>query len=262
MQTIVLYIHALWGAWFHGGAVKTKRKTGHAESIIYLCSPVNALVEGIYEENVRLDEVLKHGDFGLGTFDDLDGEMVMLDGSIYQIFSDGRVARVDEKAFTPFAAVTFYNPTRNGEITHELPYDEFMQWINALFVSPNLFYAVRIEGEFAHIRARSVPKQANYHPFVEVSHEQVVFDFRNIEGTLAGFYTPAFLSSLSVPGLHLHFLSADFQHGGHVLECVPRKAHAGIQLIHKLELSLPMTKDYLSLDFHRNVDQDLNKTEK
>lgn len=121
---------------------------------------------------------------------------------------------------------------------------------------------MRIEGEFVHIKARSVPKQANYHPFVDVSHEQVVFDFKNIEGTLAGFFTPSFLSSLNVPGLHLHFLSADLQQGGHVLECVPRKARVGIQLIHKLELSLPMTADYLTLDFRRNVDQDLNKTEK
>lgn len=242
--------------------MKPKRKAALTESTIYLCSPVNALVEGIYEENVHLAEVLKHGDFGLGTFDDLDGEMVILDGCIYRIFSDGHVTKVEDKALTPFAAVTFYNPARYDEIKHELPYDAFIKWINGLFLSPNLFYAVRIEGEFTHIKARSVPKQANYHPFLDVSHEQIVFDFNNLEGTLAGFFTPTFLSSLNVPGLHLHFLSADLRYGGHVLECVPRKARAGIQLIHKLELSLPMTPDYLTLDFRRNVDQDLNKIEK
>jgi acetolactate decarboxylase len=242
--------------------MQSKQKTALPESIIYLCSPINALVEGIYEENVLLSEVLKHGDFGLGTFDDLDGEMVILDGGIYQISSDGQVTKVDTNAHTPFAAVTFYNPTRYDEIKHELSYDAFITWINGLFLSPNLFYAVRIEGEFTHIKARSVPKQSNYYPFVDVSHEQIVFDFNNLEGTLAGFFTPTFLSSLNVPGLHLHFLSADLRSGGHVLECVPRKAHVGIQLIHKLELSLPMTPDYLTLDFRRNVDQDLNKIEK
>ena len=242
--------------------MKSKRKAALTESNIYLCSPVNALVEGIYEENVQLAEVLKHGDFGLGTFDDLDGEMVILDGRIYQISSNGQVAQIDANAHTPFAAVTFYKPTRYDGIKCELPYEAFIKWVNGLFLSPNLFYAVRIEGEFAHIKARSVPKQANYHPFADVSHEQILFDFNNIEGTLAGFFTPAFLSSLSVPGLHLHFLSADLRHGGHVIECVPRKAHVGIQLIHRLELSLPMTTDYLNLDFRENVDQVLNKIEK
>jgi len=242
--------------------MKSMQKTTLTESIIYLCSPINALVEGIYEENVHLSEVLKHGDFGLGTFDDLDGEMVILDGHIYQISSDGHVTEVDNNVHTPFAAVTFYNPTRFDKINLELPYDTFLKWLNGLFISPNLFYAIRIEGEFTHIKARSVPKQANYHPFVDVTHEQVLFDLNNLEGTLAGFFTPAFLSSLSVPGLHLHFLSTDLRHGGHVLECIPHKAHVGIQLIHKLELSLPMTHDYLKLKFHRNIDQDLNKTEK
>jgi acetolactate decarboxylase len=242
--------------------MKSKGKATLPESSIYLCAPVNALVEGIYEENVHLSEVLKHGDFGLGTFDDLDGEMVVLDGCIYQISSDGRVARIDDTALTPFASVTFYNPTHHDEIRQELHYDAFLKRLNDLFPSPNLFYAIRIEGEFAHIRARSVPKQANYHPFADVAHEQVVFDFNKPKGTLAGFFTPSFLSSLSVPGLHLHFLSSDLHYGGHVLECTPRRARVGIQLIHRLELSLPMTPDYLASDLHRNVDRDLNKIEK
>jgi len=66
---------------------------------------------------------------------------------------------------------------------------------------------------------------------------------------------------LNVPGLHLHFLSADRRHGGHLLECVPRRGHAGIQFIHNLELSLPMSLDYLTLDFQRDVDADLEKAE-
>jgi acetolactate decarboxylase len=58
-------------------------------SSIYLCAPVNALVEGIFEQKVPFSEVKKHGDFGLGTFDKLDGEMVMLDGTVYQIDGAG-----------------------------------------------------------------------------------------------------------------------------------------------------------------------------
>lgn len=232
------------------------------ESTVYLSAPVNALVNGIYEENVPFSEVRKHGDFGLGTFDDLDGEMIMLDGRIFQISADGHVTQVRDNARTPFATVTFFRPTIHDEIGAELSHDDFVGRLSGLFPSPNLFYAIRIEGEFAHIKARSVPKQANYHPFVDVAHTQTLFDFQNPVGTLAGFYTPAFMSSLSVPGLHLHYLSSDLRHGGHVLECVPRQVRISIQAIHKLELSLPLTEDYLKSDFCRNVEKDLDKVEK
>ncbi|MGA2401485.1 MAG: acetolactate decarboxylase, partial [Syntrophobacteraceae bacterium] len=81
-------------------------------------------------------------------------------------------------------------------------------------------------------------------------------------GTLAGFYTPAFLGSLNVPGLHLHFLSEDLQRGGHLLSCVPRKVRAGVQILSRVELALPLSLDYLTCDFSRDTDEDLNKAEK
>lgn len=232
------------------------------ENSIYLCAPVNALVEGIYEEKIPFREIKKHGDFGLGTFDNLDGEMVMLDGKIYQITSDGRAAMVDDTALTPFVCVTFYNPLSHDEADQEMDYHDFFKWLDSLLPSPNLFFAIRIEGLFSQVRVRSVPKQESYRPLVEIAAEQPVFDFHDVEGTLAGFFTPSFMSSVNVPGLHLHFLSADLQHGGHLLECRPRKIRAGVQFISKLELALPISFDYLTLDFSRNVDEDLEKAEK
>jgi acetolactate decarboxylase len=229
---------------------------------IYLCAPVNALVEGIYQERIPFTEIKKHGDFGLGTFDQLDGEMVMLEGRIYQITADGKVSQVDEKAHTPFACVTFYQPISHDELHSELGYEDFLVWIRALLPSPNIFYAIRIDGLFASIKVRSVPKQECYRPLVEVAKEQPVFNYVDVQGTLAGFYTPSFMSSLSVPGLHLHFLSADLKQGGHLLDCRPRKIRAGVQLINTLELGLPMSLDYLTWDFKRDIGQDLNKAEK
>jgi acetolactate decarboxylase len=229
---------------------------------VYLCAPVNALVEGIYEQNIPFTQVKQHGDFGLGTFDNLDGEMVMLDGEIYQITDEGRVHIVDEQALTPFACVTFYRPLSHDELNTELSYTEFQEWLRGLLPSPNIFYAIRVEGRFASIRVRSVPKQENYRPLVEVAREQPVFTFSDIEGTLVGFFTPSFVSSLSVPGLHLHFLSADRQRGGHLLECRPTRVRAGVQFISSLELALPMGLDYLTWDFSRDTKQDLDKAEK
>jgi acetolactate decarboxylase len=229
---------------------------------VYLCAPVNALVEGIYEEKIPFTQIKQHGDFGLGTFDDLDGEMVMLDGQIYRITAEGRVQQVDERALTPFACVTFYSPSSHDELNTELSHADFQEWLQGLLPSPNIFYAIRSEGRFASMRVRSVPKQDNYRPLVEVAKEQPVFTFTDIEGSLVGFFTPAFVSSLNVPGFHLHFLSADQQHGGHLLECRPSRLQVGVQLIPTLEVALPLSLDYLTWDFHRDTQHDLNKAEK
>ena len=231
-------------------------------STIYLCAPVNALVEGIYSEHIPLTEVKKHGDFGLGTFDKLDGEMVVLDGVFYQVTADGRVSVVDDSDHdTPFACVTFYHTHSMDECDQEMDYNGFLDWLMNLLPSQNMFYALCIQGLFRHVKVRSVPKQESYRPLVEVAKDQPVFHFRDIEGTLVGFFTPSYMSSLNVPGLHLHFLSSDLQHGGHLLECSPIKIKAGVQLIRKLELDLPMTMDYLTWDFGRDITKDLKKAE-
>ncbi len=232
------------------------------DSLLYISTPLNALVEGVYEENIHFDEILNHGNFGIGTFDDLDGEMVLLDGGIYQITSDGLVNRINDPAMTPYAIVTFFHPVIHADLEGEVQYGHFLEWLNGLLPSPNIFYAIRIEGEFSRVRARSVPKQANYSPLAEVVKEQSSFHFESIRGTLAGFYTPSFMSSLSVPGHHLHFLSTGFDAGGHLIACSTRKVRASIQPIHRLELNMPLTKDYLELNFHRDLDRDIDRIEK
>jgi len=232
------------------------------DNTLYLSAPVNAIVEGIYEERVPFSEVRQHGDFGLGTFDMLDGEMVMLDGHIYQMTADGRVAEVGDDALTPFACVTFFRPERHLELGGELSHDDFLWRLQASLPSPNLFYAFRIEGVFAHMRVRSVPKSECYVPLVEIARDQPVFEFHDIRGTLAGFFTPDFMASVSVPGMHLHFLSDDLAHGGHLLSCRPSGVRVGLQALHTVELALPTTSYYLNWDFSRDVRGDLDQAEK
>ncbi len=234
----------------------------HRHGSLYLCAPVNALIEGIYEEKLPIAGILEHGDFGLGTFDNLDGEMVILDGLVYRISGDGRVEKVSAEEKTPFACVTRYTPLSHDGLDEEMAYDGFLEWLQRLLPSPNLCYAIRVEGLFSRVRVRSVPRQDNYRPLVEVTKDQPVFEFGEIHGTLAGFYTPSFMGSVNVPGLHLHFLSDDRTRGGHLLECVPRNVRAGVQILASIEVSLPMSFEYLTCDFLRDVKRDIEKAEK
>ncbi|MEN9705457.1 MAG: Acetolactate decarboxylase, partial [Pseudomonadota bacterium] len=210
---------------------------------------------------IPLRELLSHGDFGLGTFDQLDGEMVILDGRVYQVDGEGRVQEVPDSAHTPFACVTRWAPVSTEQIEGRMSWPEFSAVVQAMMPSPNLFYAIRIEGEFERVDARSVPRQDSYRPLVEVARNQKELCFQDLRGTLAGFYTPPFMSSVSVPGVHLHFLSEDLTRGGHLMACVPRNVRIGIQYIHRMELALPITLDYLTLDFQRDTAKDLEEAE-
>jgi len=241
-----------------GSAAPAKRA---GRSALYLCAPINALVEGIYRERIPFETLREHGDFGLGTFDSLDGEMVMLDGRVFQVLASGLVREVKEPAATPFAAVTRWAPVSYDDLPGAVDYDTFLDWLLTLLPSPNLVYALRVEGAWADVRVRSVPRQDGYKPLVEVAREQPEFTFAEARGTLSGFYTPSFLDSLSAPGLHLHFLSDDRTGGGHLLSCAPRGVRAEVQFITSIEVGLPLSVDYLTWDFRRDTAADLAEAE-
>jgi acetolactate decarboxylase len=213
---------------------------------VYLSAPVSALMKGLYEENTTIANIKKHGDFGLGTFNDLNGEMAMLDGIAYQLKTDGLTYSVDDAARMPFACVTFFHPTTVENVEQDLDDEGFKNLLERLLPSNNMLYAIRIDGFFSYIKVWSIHKQDNYRPITEV--RPMAFDFHSIAGTLVGFYTPAFIRSLSMPGYHLHFLSADRRHGGHMFQCRPQKVRISIQFVPELKLNLPLTLDYLTTD--------------
>jgi acetolactate decarboxylase len=231
------------------------------EKILFITAPVNALVEGLYREETSISEILARGDFGLGTFNDLDGEMVVMDGKVYQLRSDGQAYEVPASTKSPFACVTFFKPYSFENIDEPLSYAELIALLDRTLPSKNMLYAIKIEGEFSYVRTRSVPRQDAYKPLVEVAKEQSEFSFENIAGSMVGFWTPGFLSSVAVPGYHLHFLTADKQHGGHLLECRAINIKISLQHVSRIELGLPITLDFMTADLSRDITEDLKEAE-
>ncbi len=212
--------------------------------IVYLSAPADAMMKGIYEETETIGEVKLHGDFGLGTFNDLDGEMVLLDGVAYQIKTDGQTSLVDDAVQTPFACATYFNPDSVETIDSDLDYPEFKALLDRIIPSENMLYAIRIDATFSMIKMWSVPKQPDHRPISEVRPS--MFSFCDVDGVLAGFYTPSFIKALSMPGFHFHFLTADRRYGGHLKECSLRNARISVQFISRLELDLPSTFDFMT----------------
>ena len=216
--------------------------------VLYQTSTIDALLAGIYDGTVTFQELSAHGDFGLGTFSALDGEMIAVDGVFYQIRADGIARPVPDTMTTPFAAVTFFDRDLHASIQQALDFPSLTALLDSLLPSKNLFYAIRIEGEFAHVKTRSVPKQQKPYPkLVDVVAEQPTFDLRQVSGTMVGLRCPAYVEGINVPGYHFHFLDKARSRGGHVLDCRVQQAVIWVDITPDFQLSLPESGDFLTL---------------
>ena len=126
----------------------------------------------------------------------------------------------------------------------------------------NIFYAMKIEGTFSYVKARSVPKQSKpYEKLIEVVADQPTFEFHDVEGTLAGFRRPEFVDGINVPGYHLHFLTEDRSAGGHVLELTTDDVQIEIDYTTEFELILLESSEYYELDLSTDNEGEMEKVE-
>lgn len=229
---------------------------------VFISAPLAALVEGIYRADTTIGTLRANGNLGIGTFNDLDGEMVLLDGQVYCLRPEGDAELIPDTVRTPFALTTFFEGDTEDSFDTPVAEQAFEHAVLDLIPSPNLMYAIRIDGRFDYVRARSVPKQSNYLPLAEIAKLQTVFEFRDVEGTIIGFYTPSFLSGVHLAGLHLHFITADRKRGGHLLGAASNNVSVKLQHAPSIELGLPMTLDFLTMEQTRDMEADLNKVER
>lgn len=179
---------------------------------------IEALVAGDYAGLERYAVLRRHGDFGLGTFTNLDGEMVALDGRFYQVKSDGIAREASPDQMAPFAQLVFFTGSLDLGRADGLDLAGLGRALSARLPDPTRFYAVRVDGLFSRVKTRSAPAQARpWPPLATALTRQVVFPLDNVSGTLVGIYSPPAAPGLSVPGWHFHFLTADRKCGGHVL---------------------------------------------
>jgi acetolactate decarboxylase len=231
-------------------------------SSLYISSPINALLEGFYRDDITIKTLKKKGDFGIGTFNNLDGEMIALNGSFFRLDLDGNSQPVSGGMKTPFATVCHFRTMMAEEMATPLSYPAFGQQLKQLLPSDNMFYAIHMEGRFRSVETRSVPRTENYQPLSQATGQQKIRNFKNVAGHLVGFYTPAFVPSVNVPGYHFHFIDSGFSAGGHLLRCEPEHLDIRLQIFFTMELTLPKTLDYLTASFTRDAREDLEKAER
>jgi acetolactate decarboxylase len=224
---------------------------------IFQVSTSGALVEGIYERAVSTKILPNYGDFGIGTFDKLDGEMVVLDGEVYQVRSDGTVTKIVDDTGTPFAVVVHFIADQD-EVVEEVDSFESLQSIcNRYRDSENLFYAFRIDGHFAQVHTRAMQATMDGLPLAKAAAIQPEFHFKDTKGTLVGIWAPEFASSLNISGYHFHFLSDDRTKGGHLLECRGQSLRVRVERLTDFHLCLPESEEFLRADLTKDPSKDL-----
>ncbi|MEZ5335166.1 MAG: acetolactate decarboxylase [Methanolobus sp.] len=229
---------------------------------IYQFSTINALLEGIYDGEVSFGELKENGDFGLGTFNNLDGEMIQLEGIFYQVRADGKVYEVDDSQTSPFVAITFFETDIQDTVTTQMDSEQVEDSITQILPSRNLMYAVKITGNFSYMKTRSVAAQEKPYPrLVNVTKDQSVFEFNNTRGTIIGYWMPEYAEGINVPGFHLHFITEDKNAGGHILEYTIDSGTIELDSTDELYLDLPSNENYLGMGSSSVTDGELEEVE-
>ena len=235
----------------------------HSGEALFQYSTIDALLAGDYDGQLTSRDLKKEGTLGLGTFNALDGEMVVLGGKVYQVKMDGKVTQAPDNGKIPFAVVTTFSPQKLVPLKKAGNLKELTALIDQNLPTRNIFYALKIEGRFSKVKARSVPRQKRpYPPLAQAVEKQAIFNFKDVEGTILGFRCPAYVKGVNVPGYHLHFLTKDRQAGGHVLDCALENVTVQIDPIHQFTLVLPTDKDFYRLNLEKDKSIELKKVEK
>jgi acetolactate decarboxylase len=243
-----------------GPAQRTSPRGGARQ--ITQVSLINALMVGRYEGVMPIPELLKYGDFGVGTLDHLDGELIILDGKAYQVRGDGAVVDVGSDRSTPFAVVTRF--VRDGEVPcpRVRSLAELDARLNELLPQKNQFLAIRATGHFASITLRSVHRQEPpYRPLADVAKNQSVWTQANLRGTLLGVRCPTWVGGLNVPGYHWHFLSDDHKVGGHVLDCEVREGIVRHELCREWLIKLDDSSELNGINLGQDLGRDVKRVE-
>lgn len=160
----------------------------HKYGTVYQFSTITSLAAGNFDGVLDFRTLLKQCNFGLGTFDHLDGELVVLDGTAYKLKADGKVNLVSLDMMTPFASVAFFEQHKKIVISEQYNYEMVQKIIIESLPSSNLFYGIKMNGSFLEMKTRTVSRQEKPYPtLLKATAHQVVVESKNVTGDIVAF---------------------------------------------------------------------------
>lgn len=221
---------------------------------IWQNAPAISLNNGQYLGLTSVREIKYFGNHGVGAWDQLDGEGVIVNGRFYKIHASGKVEEMPDSATMAWAVVTQFATESTVTLTQQGSYAQLQANIDPTFPTLNTHYAIKIIGEFTHLTTRSLPRQKPpFPPLCQVIPSQPEFHFASIRGTMVGFRSPDYVGNFGVPGWHLHFISDDKMHGGHVLDFADVTGELAIDRVDQLHIEMPDNPAFNQIDLNSSA---------
>ncbi len=245
-------------------AEDTANDSQNRESI-YQVALLQSLTQGYYDGIIKVSELKEHGDIGIGTFEGVNGEMIVLDGKVYQALGDGSVQEADNDETVPFSNVTFFDKDITSDISDIKNIDALKENLDKTVDENgrNMFYFIKINGTFSKMNVRSELKQKKPYKSLDkaLATDQREFNYKDVKGTVVALYCPDYMDGLNTPGWHFHFVSDDRKKGGHILELAFDNAKAEMDKTTGFEMKLSDNKTFQKLELAKDVSQAIKKVE-
>lgn len=239
--------------------------TSQDTETVYQVALLQSLTQGYYDGIIKVSDLKKHGDTGIGTFEGVNGEMIVIDGKVYQALGDGSVKEAAEDETVPFSNVTFFDNDISVDLKDIKDMASFKSELDKTVNDngKNMFYVVKVKGTFEKMYVRSEIKQEKPYKALDKALEtdQREFNYENITGTVVGLYCPDYMSGLNAAGWHFHFISDDRTKGGHILDLSFNEAKAELDITPEFNLELSDNSDFQKMELSKDVNDAIKKVE-
>jgi len=243
--------------------IQAQKLPAPKSNTLFTAGHSGAFIGGLYNGYYTYKNLKQHGNFGLGAPDKLDGELIILDNEIYQTQSTGKTFKVKDTELTPFAVVNFFKADTVIQVTAKMSKEQLYSYLDKILPKQNGIYAIHIKGEFSTLKTRAFPPVKNkpYRPLADMIPLQQFFTLNLVKGDLVGYRIPAHMEGPNISGYHFHFISADKQSGGHLIDLLTGNITIEVDYLNSFTVDLPQTQDFYNFDFKKDRRDEVKRVE-
>jgi acetolactate decarboxylase len=230
---------------------------------MYQYSIIDALLAGVFDGNLTLGKLKTKGDFGIGTFNRVDGELIVDQGTVYKISYDGSIHEMPDTDSTSIAFVKFFKADTSFTISGKtVTLDQIEKQLMA-GLPANEMYAIRMKGDFSKLTSRAPGAATKPYPTLKdhLATKQFLFNLSNTSGVVVGFLLPGYLAKVNVPGFHFHYLADDHKSGGHIFDFTTNNLTIEIDKIQGYSVELNTNADFDKVSLEKDRQEELKKIE-
>ena len=246
-------------------SVASSEQDTNLKDKLFQVALLQSLMQGEYDGVITVKDLKAYGDTGIGTFQSVNGELIALDGNVYQAIWDGSVKIASDDETVPFANVTFFDADVTREHVNAASIEELKDFLTSIAKEHgrNQFYMAKITGRMPSITVRS--ELAQNEPYRHLNDalktDQREFSYENVDGTVVALYCPDYMDGLNTPGWHLHFISENKEKGGHVLTLSVKDCTVNLDVISEFVMVVPNRESFNDKDLASDMSKAIEEVE-